>query len=467
MTQFTNLKEGIWIILEFAIPFDQFSFVILLDAPLFIFLLLAFKKIDVKQALFRKGVTLCLLFIIVQQTIFYFDEPIALKDHLKNIGSKEPITSRYLNNTDLVMCYGLIIHNALDYWQSGREKTLLKTINYGDPLNVASEEKYNFVLIQVESLQSMFLETTHKGKSIMPNLVKYKNEYLYFPYTMSYHLGGASADAEIAIINNIQPFESRSLIYSRSYGYSNSFIKLLNGLEYSTKSFHNNNGWFFNRMEAHKKMGFKEFFDCEKMEYQECFWGSPEKKMFGFMLDHIKNEKGSFCYYAITMSTHGPFNSHELFYTNRNYEDVEDDISRNMFISFSYVDGVIGEFIESLQNLDKNTFIFIFGDHTVYESKHIKSVRHKDGNRFFEYVPLIIIYPPSVTPTPVSFREKNVFSFHDIGPTILWNSGYRGEYRAFGGNLLKNEKIVKDIPFLGKKFNRDQLFKKIAAKYRK
>ena len=452
ITQLTNLKEGLWLALEFAIPFDEFSFVILLDAPLFIFLLLAFKKIDIKQTLFRWGITLCLLFIIVQQTIFYFDEPIGIDKGVMDIR---------LNNMELVVCYGLIFHNIFDYWEFGQEKELIKTIKYGDPMFIDSQKKYNFVLIQVESLQAGLLETTYKGIPIMPNLVRYKHKYPYFPYMMSYHLGGHSADAEIAVINNVQPFKSTSLIYSKAYDYPNSFIRLLNKMGYSTKAFHNNLGWFFNRIDAYKKMDFDQFFHYKKIGYEDYFFGLPEKKMFDFMLTHIKKEKGAFCYYTITMSTHDPFESHKLFYANRNYEDVKDNHSKNMLISFSYVDEVISEFIEQIQTLDKNTFIFIFGDHTVYESKYIKSIRYKDGDRFFEYVPLIIIYPPSVAPKSVPFREKSVFSFHDIAPTILWNSGYRGEYRTFGGNLLGDKKINKSIPFLGKEFNRDQLFKKV------
>ena len=60
-------------------------------------------------------------------------------------------------------------------------------------------------------------------------------------------------------------------------------------------------------------MGFNQFFDYKEMGYGSFYWGLPEKKMFDFMLGHIKKEKQPFCFYSVTMSTHAPFESYKNF----------------------------------------------------------------------------------------------------------------------------------------------------------
>ena len=64
------------------------------------------------QIWLQRGILMCLLFVIVQQVIFYFEAPISFASAATEI---------YFDDEELIICYGLIFHNIFNYWHFGRE----------------------------------------------------------------------------------------------------------------------------------------------------------------------------------------------------------------------------------------------------------------------------------------------------------------------------------------------------------
>jgi hypothetical protein len=75
-------------------------------------------------------------------------------------------------------------------------------------------------------------------------------------------------------------------------------------------------------------------------------------------------------------------------------------------------------------------------------------------NRYFEFVPLIIVSPDN----KVYKEEKEVASFLDISPTVLYSSGVKANLNSDGKNLLDHNSNSNQIPFCKGIYDRKVLF---------
>lgn len=104
------------------------------------------------------------------------------------------------------------------------------------------------------------------------------------------------------------------------------------------------------------------------------------------------------------MSSHGPFTIVQNYYTNSQFDDIEDIATKNYFNSINYVDKVLSNFINFIQKEIPNTIVFIFGDH--HSSLQDNSIYRRSvaiiNNKIIEIVPLFIILDnPKAFSTPM------------------------------------------------------------------
>jgi phosphoglycerol transferase MdoB-like AlkP superfamily enzyme len=203
-------------------------------------------------------------------------------------------------------------------------------------------------------------------------------------------------------------------------------------------------------------MGFNQFYDISKMRLEEHVWGAPDKDVFRFVLKKLEAQGEPFFYYIITMSSHEPFTIVRDYYNTNRFDDVPDEMTRNYFISISYVDGVLRDFVQAVRAKHENTYIFIFGDHTPFtlKEKNFRRAVLNIGESTFEFVPLFILTPSG----RVSTEDQRVACFLDFSPTVLSAAGIPFKVRSSGVNLLEVPIPEGKVPSQGKNYNRRLLF---------
>lgn len=378
---------------------------------------------------------------------------------------------RYTGETDIVERYGTLVNSAVNIIKNYSETKLIEQIKYGkeqfsinsgnigEPSNVAV--KPNFVVIQVESMDSNIVKQQYNDSYVMPYLSSLRDNSVYYPYTLSYHQGGGTSDTEFSIINSVEPLDSFPAIKLTSYNFPNSIVSKLSKASYSTMASHGNVGTFYNRNIAFSKMGFNKFSDINSMKYIDEGWGAPDDKVFSFAYDKLEKSQKPFFSYVITMTSHGPFSSVRNYYNNDRYNDIENALVKDYFNSMNYVDESIKDFVLKVQAKYPNTYIFIFGDHTPnISTKDYQQASFLDGDKYFEFVPLFIITPNNRK----YIEESEVASFLDISPTILSASEIPYTVNSNGLNLLKyNKEVSMNIPLKGLSLDRAWLYDKIST----
>ena len=463
MQWFSLFKEAAISATHLANPKSAQLLIVFLDVPVIIYLLIKYYTPEVKKI--RKSkiryavIALCLICLTITEGI--------------NISNNKSINDfmgdRYSGESKIVERYGTTINAAINIFKNYSEEKLIEQFEYGQIqksnenlsalTNNQVQKAPNFVIVQVESMDSNIVKQKYNDQYVMPFLAGLMETSVYYPYTLSYHQGGGTSDTEFSIINSIQPLDSFPAIKLSTYSHSNSFVSKLKNASYETMAFHGNVGTFYNRDISFHKMGFNKFYDIKSMKFEDEGWGAPDHKVFDFAFNKMQQTKQPFCSYVITMTSHGPFESSRNYYNNPRFDDIEDEKVMNYYNSMSYVDESLKNFVNNIRAKFPNTYIFIVGDHTpninepeFYQSSFI------DGDKYLEFVPLFI-----VTPDNKQYVETTqVASFLDISPTILERSGISYSVLSNGHNLLTPQKNTINIDLKGSSFDRSWLYEKIS-----
>ncbi|MCX8132078.1 MAG: LTA synthase family protein [Clostridia bacterium] len=447
-------SEGLGAAGHFAIPKNLKLLILLVDLPFFIFFLLLYKRIlELKRKLhiIRKFIALiCLSAILITESWNYVHN-YSLAHFIKDYSSYETL---------IVERYGTVVNNAVDSWVNRNDQKLINSLAYGKTISAkpSAAQKPNFVIIQVESMDSNIIRKQYNGKYIMPFLNSISEECIYYPYTLSYHKAGGTSDCEFSTMNSIEPLDNFPSMKISSYTYPNSFIKILSANSYHTAVFHGNTASYFSRDKAYVKMGFKEFHDMQKMGLGNVGWGAPDKDVFAYTLGQMKKQISPFLYYVITMTSHGPYTNANYYYDNNNYDGINNVVVRDYFNSMSYVDQTLNFFVDFIRENLKNTYIVILGDHTpgIYNDIFRQASFYLDG-KYFELVPVMIITPEG----EIRKEESISASFLDIAPTILSKSGVSFQYKTNGINLF-SYKSAGSIPYKGSDYDRKLIYEKVS-----
>jgi phosphoglycerol transferase MdoB-like AlkP superfamily enzyme len=447
-------SEGFTAVKNFSAPLNIKMMIVFIDLPVFMYIVIRYARIYKSM----KGRYFCKLLAAAVSVFFIVN--IQMSVHEKGNFITTLASDKFKGESPIVQWYGTMANNIASVLTMGDENKLIECFSYGEKVvnEKESGNKPNFVIIQVESMDSNVINKRYKDTYIAPYLNSLANKYIYYPYVMSYHKGGSTSDSEFSMINSIEPLDVFPAIKLSSYDYSNSLLKRLTKSSYKNVAFHGNSKVFFNRDSAFPKMGFDEFYDVAGMNLKHVGWGAPDHELFKFASEKIKNQKEPYLAYIITMTSHGPFTNVSHYYHNNLYDDINDNTVKGYFNSISYVDNSIKNFIEDMQSERKNTYFFIIGDHTPnIDTEPYKQASFTHEGKYFEFVPLIII-----TPDNKNYREdKKVASFLDISPTILHNSGIPFEVKSNGQDLINQTDNSKKIPFKNGEYDRAFLYEEV------
>lgn len=456
MQWFTLINEAFSAAENLAVPKTAQLLIAFIDLPAFAYILLKyFKILDIREKL--KSLRNVLMIISVASLVL-----IEAFNYSSGYSLVHFVDGRFNGESKIVERYGTFINNLVGIYLNKSDKKMISRFSYGSEQSHTGEgkEKPNFVMIQVESLDSNILDKKYRDSYIMPFLHSYGEKNVYYPYVLSYHMGGGTSDSEFSIINSIEPIDGYPSMKLSNYNYPNSFVKALSNMSYRTMAFHGNRGGFFNRDVAFPKMGFQEFFDLTRMNLVDAGWGAPDSEVLDYAYNLLEKQKQPFFSYIITMTSHGPFTNAGNYYNNREYSGIKSDTVKNYFNSMSYVDREINEFVAKIKAGLKNTYIFIWGDHTpAIDESEFRQAAIDHGGRHFEFVPLIIITPDN----RVYKENKAIASFLDISPTVLKASGQKYSIKSDGMDLINFNQNGKDIRFKDAIFSRTMLFRSILS----
>lgn len=459
MQSFVLFTEGLESVGHMTIPVGLSHLVILLDTIPFIYI---FKNYNVLHATFRdmskkllKYSAIAFASFLIISEGFYASKGLGMNVIVKDYTTYEKI---------FVERFGTLASDSFNTILNSGGQSYIKHIQYGDEIKNTrtTDKKYNVVAIQVESMDSSIVNQTWEGNYVTPYLHSLTESAVYYPYTLSYHMAGGTSDAEFSVLNSVEALSIFPSMKLSKYTYPNSVVKQFSDAGYTTYAFHGNIGNYYNRDVAFDKMGFKEFFDIDDMEYEDTSgWGVPDSLMFDFALEKLKNVDGNFFSYIITITSHMPFNNTSSYYSTSKFDTVKNITVKDYFISLSYVDESIKKFVQEIQRQYPDTYIFIYGDHTPdIKTSEYTQASYEHGGTYFEFVPMFVISPDGKSKKKGSFSA----SFLDVAPTMLEASGITYNFRSSGINLLDNPSEIPGVPYKGHLYNRSSLLEYIPDK---
>ncbi len=288
----------------------------------------------------------------------------------------------------------------------------------------AADEDVNIVVILNESFFDPSVEYQglkfedyypHTGGDILPNLHRIMREYPSgYMYSLDY--GGGTANIEFETFTSMTNYWVNTVPYTAlipKAGEIPSIAQTYKKLGYKTTAIHPYNGGMYKRNIALKNEGFDTFIDEHEMTYQEHDGNSEyinDRSAYQETLDVLKSSDENQVIGLVTMQNHTPYNA-------GNYEETEfavtnEDITegKRSDISIYYQslhnsDAYLGEFIDSLEELDKKVVVLFFGDHSAglfddTNSSEVKEVR--DLSRvtpYFVYANYDATFSTSYLPT--------------------------------------------------------------------
>ena len=297
----------------------------------------------------------------------------------------------------------------------------------------------NIIMIQVESLGGFVINQTINDKEITPNLNKLIDSTHYYPNNRFVMGAGHTSDTDFVANTSFFPLDDAATLVR--YGLDNftSLPKVLNELDYSTYAYHGFNRNFWNRDIAYKSLGYQKFYASDNFSSEEHLnMGLNDGTFFEETADFIRDQPKPSFSYAITLTSHTPFNvnddTRELGITLDDYPNQVGGYLENI----NYVDRMIGNFFEKLKeyNLYEDSLIIIYGDHTpVLESFTAGSITYDNESVQEEEVPLFIKLPNS----DESKTHVNKGTNLDLMPTVLDLIGVKTNFLMFGQSLFTEE----------------------------
>lgn len=377
---------------------------------------------------------------------------------------------------------GTIVDAVIDYDTDGIESFMFENDNPYLPNSLyhGISKGNNLIYILVESFEWYpFLSSCSKEQSLelYPNLNKFMNESLI---ANQFYSREKTDTAEMLALIGSNPtnkftnydFPNNSFPWALPNQFKKSVQENGNKL-IQIKSFHQNDGDFYNRNILHENLGFEELVDVKDMaEFgmvntwnEEEFKG--ERNLDSETIDKMKNEmfpltneNEQYFTFWLTFAMHGYYVERETFRQAGYYEkmdsvgaypqgiSIDGDYLRTYAAAVMDFDRALGAMMEKLKdnNQLENTTIVMFSDHNTYYnnlSYYAKNIKERYNSELFR-VPFMI-YDQKLYK---SYRENegtNLISkfttTSDMLPTIFDLFGIEGYKNMYYGTSM----FIKDV----------------------
>lgn len=191
------------------------------------------------------------------------------------------------------------------------------------------------------------------------------------------NFGGGTSDTEFDVLTGCSTkyIDSSQVSYNFIRKPIEAMPRLLKNIGYDTLAIHPGYGWFYNRTNVYKNMGFDDFIYLE-----EDFEPSTQNKG-GYISDevttqsiidnfenHVKNNDDPIFEFCVTIQNHGPYeekyeNLKTNFSTDIQLTDDEKAIYSGYFQGIDDADAQIETLVNYFESIDEPVVLIFFGDH--------------------------------------------------------------------------------------------------------
>ncbi|MGF7034942.1 phosphoglycerol transferase MdoB-like AlkP superfamily enzyme [Paenibacillus mucilaginosus] len=235
----------------------------------------------------------------------------------------------------------------------------------------AAGEKPNVVFIMNEAFwDPTLLPGVKFSEDPLPTVHRLQEESTS-GYLLSPQFGGGTSNVEFEVLTG----QSMSFLPAGSVPYQQyiskpimSMASYFKGQGYRSAAIHSYEGWFWNREQVYKHMGFDSFLSKEGMtspEYKGAFISDDEVSR-SILKEIDTNEEPTFIY-AVTMQNHGPYDDKRYGETEISVEGELTDSARDVLQTYTQgirdADRSLQLLIDSLEKSGEPTVIVFFGDH--------------------------------------------------------------------------------------------------------
>lgn len=271
----------------------------------------------------------------------------------------------------------------------------------------------------------------HNGGEIMPNLRKIQEKYPSgIMYSTDY--GGGTANIEFEALTGLSNYWQNTVPYTAiipKLDNVSSVASILKEQGYDTLAIHPFNGGMYKRNISLMKEGFDDFITESEMDYTDHDGNSEyinDRSAYNQTLKALEENDGRQAILLITMQNHTPYN--EDTYDELKYSITDEAIDEEhrqkiatYYQSLHNSDAYLGEFIDSLEKIDKKVAVLYFGDHSAGLFDNVKDNENKQVRDLAQLTPYFVYtnydaeyqsrHLPTVSPNCIVNATFNVLNW--------------------------------------------------------
>jgi phosphoglycerol transferase MdoB-like AlkP superfamily enzyme len=324
----------------------------------------------------------------------------------------------------------------------------------------------NLLVIQIEAFEEWLVGATINGQVITPNLNQLADQGVYYPDIFNEVATTPTADCEYLFLNSNHPLPDGAVAFRREDNHFVTLASTLRDAGYSTLSMHGYRKGMWNRAVIHPRYGFTHSFFAEEIGMTPTVgWGLDDHVLFEKVAEQIKKEPKPWFTYAITLSSHHPYNAIPWNRRRLHLGPLEGTMVGEYMHSAAFVDDALGQLFAQMKKdgtLD-DTIVVMYGDHDghlhatdrdranlasltnlpITKSEYIglggaQGASDKTSNAGFWYrnrIPFLMLLPGQTTPRVASVYGAQI----DFAPTILHYFGIEPPRSFMGHAILPGE----------------------------
>jgi len=310
----------------------------------------------------------------------------------------------------------------------------------------------NLLVIQIEAFEEWLIGAQVKGQEITPFLNRLRDHALYYPHMFNIVASSSTADCEYLFLNSNHPLPDGAVAFRREDNHFVTLATTLRDAGYSTLSMHAYRRGMWNRAVLHPRYGFTHSLFGEELPQNPVIgWGLDDHVFFPEVVKAVQGEKKPWFVYAITLSSHHPYNSIPYNQRRLRLGPLEGSMVGEYIHSAAFVDDALSQLFAQLRASDllRDTVVVMYGDH----DGHLKSTprdranlasmtnvpRSKTeyigaGSWYLSRIPLFFLFPDTDAPAVAPVYGGQI----DFAPTILHYLGIDPP-RSFMGHPMLPE----------------------------
>ncbi len=317
----------------------------------------------------------------------------------------------------------------------------------------------NVLVIQIEAFEEWLIGAKINGQEVTPNLNQLRGQGVFYDNIFNIVASSSTADCEYLFLNSNHPLSDGAVAFRREENHFITLATTLRDAGYSTLSMHGYQRGMWNRAVLHPKYGFTHsLFGEELGETPKIGWGLDDHAFFQKLVVATKKERAPWFVYAITLSSHHPYN--EIPYNRRRLKvgPLEGTMLGDYMHSAAFADDAIGQLFKDLRAADllKDTIVVMYGDHEGHlrtsqrdraalasltnvprwKADLIGTGRPLGEPWWLNRIPLLILLPGADAPQTARVYGAQI----DFAPTILHYLGMEPP-RSFMGHAILPEDV--------------------------